>query len=520
MGHAIPALAAIAALSLSQAFAAPAVAAATPLPELRYNGAALAAPSTPPRPQPSGGTPEAPSRSTSAPAVVGYSLGELFPPQLEAWRLTVTRSMPGGALASDALDDDGLGEALYETLLVSSGEGWDLLLAPDGKGRRRRYGSVKAVALEGEACPERNLEAWASWEGVPELKAEIRRWAERSGVTVKTVDVPSIKSKLVTVLRGGGKVPDLVMVQSDYLPDLAWAGALQGLDGLALPAAEPKGKEAFRLGGSLLAAPFYCDTQLVFYAADLVRKAPPDDWTLADMERLARASGAKVPAAWNAYSAYWFLPFALGFGADALVKADGSMDVRHPAYRGALGYLRGAIDRGFLSAMERDAMMAYFSSGKAAFILSGSYSVPEFTRLGLAFGVAPYPLVEAGGRRVAPLLDYKGWAITRTARSPALARRLAQHLSSAGVQASFCGALGKLPANGEAWDLAPVAGTGDYRRALRASYEAGVAVPPAPVYGDFKNASWKLIRLFLAGSMSADETISALATILEARAER
>lgn len=520
MGHAIPALAAIAALSISQAFAVPAFAAATPLPELRYNGATLAAPSNPPRPQPSGEATAAQGPSARAAPAVGYSLGELFPPQLEAWRLTVTRTLPGGALAAEALDDEGLCDALYETLLVSGDHGWDLLLAPDDKGLRRRYASVTTVELAGEACPERSIEVWASWEGVPELKAEIKRWAERSGAAVKVVDVPSIKSKLVTVLRGGGKVPDLVMVQSDYLPDLAWANALQGLDGLALPATAPKGKDAFRLGGELLAAPFYCDTQLVFYAESLVRKAPPDDWTLADMERLARASGAKVPAAWNAYSAYWFLPFALGFGADAIVEADGSMDVRQPAYGRALGYLRGAIDRGFLSAMERDAMMAYFSSGKAAFILSGSYSVPEFTRLGLAFGVAPYPLVEAGGSRVAPLLDYKGWAVTRTARSPALARRLVQHLSSAGVQASFCGALGKLPANGEAWDLAPVAGSGDYSRALRVSYEAGVAVPPAPVYGDFKNASWKLIRLFLAGSMSAEETISALATILEARAER
>ena len=188
------------------------------------------------------------------------------------------------------------------------------------------------------------------------------------------------------------------------------------------------------------------------------------------------------------------------------------MDVRHPAYARALGYLKGAIDRGFLSPMERDAMMAYFTSGKAAFILSGSYSIPEFSRLGLPFGVAPFPRVTAGGKRLAPMLDYKGWAVTRTTKSPVLARRLVQHLSGAGVQAAFCQPQGKLPANDDAWALLPA---GDpYLEASRASYEAGVAVPPEPAYGEFKNASWKLLRLYLGGSMSAGEMLSALATIM------
>jgi len=410
------------------------------------------------------------------------------------------------------VDADDLGDRLYGIYAVEAGPGWDVVLDPGPGGRRERVARVTALGLRGEPCPERALEVWVSWEGVPELKAVIRRWAERAGVKAKVVDVPSVKSKLVTVLRGGGKVPDLVMVQSDYLPDLAQAGALQPLGSLRLPASGTKGERAFTLGGSLLAAPFYCDAQLVFYSSSLVRPAPPADWTLGDMERLAEASGARVGAAWNAYSAYWFLPFVLGFGKDSLIAPDGRMGVRHPAYAKALGYLKEAQSRGFLSAMERDAMMAYFTSGKAAFILSGSYSVPEFRRLGIPFGVAPFPLSSAGGKRVAPLLDYKGWAVTRTSKSPALARRLAQYLSEAGVQAEFCSSQGKIPANEDAWELLPA---GDpYQAVIRASYDAGVAVPPDPAYGDFKNASWKLLRLFLSGSTSADETLAALATIL------
>lgn len=466
---------------------------------LSFNGAALPAPAAAPRPVPTG--------SAAAPAALGYGLGELFPPQLEAWRLEYDgRSGPGSVEADD------LGERLYGIRLVAADGGWDLLLDRAAPGKPERIRGVSRLGLYGDRCPEGSLEVWVSWEGVPELKAEIAAWARRAGVAAKVVDVPSIKSKLVTVLRGGGRMPDLAMVQSDYLPDLAAAGALQPIDGLRLPEASGKGSGAFRLDGRLLASPFYCDAQLVYYSTELVRSAPPADWCLADMARTAAASGARVGAAWNAYSAYWFLPFVVGFGKDGVVGVDGRMDVRHPAYAAALGFLRDSVASGFLEPMERDAMMAYFASGKAAFILSGSYSVPEFKRLGLPFGVAPYPLVSPGGKRVAPMLDYKGWAVTRSAGSPALARRLVQYLSSAAVQASFCYPQGKLPANDDAWDLLPA---GDpYLETLRASYDAGVAIPPAPAYGEFKNASWKLLRLFLDGSIGQKETIDSLATIL------
>ncbi len=438
----------------------------------------------------------------------GYSLGELFPPQLEAWNLQM-RSETG---VETVLKADDLGERLFDMYIVESGKNWDLVLDTGTSGKRERLKGITTLALTGEPCPEKTIEVWVSWEGVPELKAEIRRWAERAGVTAKVVDVPSIRSKLVTVLRGGGKVPDVIMIQSDYLPDLVEAGALQPLDGLSLPSAGDKGKQAFEFSGRLLGAPFYCDTQLVFYSTGLIRQAPSPDWTLADMENLAKASGAQVSAAWNAYSAYWFLPFVVGFGKDSVVGTNGRMDVRHPAYSKALAYLKDSIARKFLTPMERDAMMAYFTSGKAAFILSGSYSVPEFKRLGLPFGVAPFPLVSAGGKRLAPMLDYKGWAITRTTKSPVLSRRLVQYLSNPGVQAAFCEPQGKLPAVESAWSLLPA---GDpYLATIQASWDAGIAVPPDPVYGDFKNASWKLIRLFLGGSTDSDETLSALATIM------
>ncbi len=432
------------------------------------------------------------------------SVGELFGPQFEAWRLEA-----GGRVILDGK----LGERLYELQVQSGRNGWELLLeATDGRPAERIPLGAR-LALYGEACSERDLEVWLSWEGVPELKSEILAWAKEAGVNVKVLDVPSIKSKLIAVQRGGGKIPDLVMIQSDYLADLRDAGSLQELDSLRLPATSAKGKAAFTLDGRLYAAPFYCDAQLVFYSTTLIKTPPPKGWTLADMERLAMASGAPVPAAWNAYSSYWFLPFVAGFGAAPFAQGSGSADFDGPGWLEALAWMKGASERNFLVPMERDAMMAYFSSGKAAFILSGSYSIPEFTRLGLPFAVAPFPLTAAGANPLAPMLDYKGFAVTRNSRSPMLARRLAQYLSSPRMQARFCAPLGKLPANEDAWLFMP--GDGPYLAAVQESYTAGIAVPAHPAYGELKNTLWKLLRLWFDGSLDAGELVSTARTILK-----
>jgi arabinogalactan oligomer/maltooligosaccharide transport system substrate-binding protein len=436
------------------------------------------------------------------PGEQGLSLAGLFPPQVEAWRLEADATI---------LEQDDLGERLHDMFILKTPAGWDLLLDRDGSGNRHRVRDISRLALHGTSSTEKALEVWISWEGVPELKTALAAWGARAGISIKVVDVPSIKSKLVTILRGGGRVPDVVMVQSDYLPDLVAAGALQELDSLVLAADSTKARQAFTLRQRLLAAPFYCDTQLVFYFTRLVGTAPPAGWTLADMEALGKASGAKVPAAWNAYSSYWLLPFVSGFGRDPIIGEDGRMNLGDPAYAKALEYLKEATDRGFLAPMERDAMMAYFSSGRTAFILSGSYSLPEFKRLGLPFGIAPFPLSENGGRPVAPLLDYKGFAVTRGTRNPVLARRLVQYLSIPYVQASFCATQGKLPADQSAWELMP---PDPYRPILEASFKAGIVVPPEPAYGDFKNAMWKLIRLYFNGSISLKETIDAGRKIL------
>jgi len=441
----------------------------------------------------------------------GYSLGELFPQQREAWRLTIRTA--GG---TRSLDGEDLGERLYDMYAVETAGGWDLVLDPGQERSRERLHDVAEVALQGEPCPEKAIEVWLSWEGVPELKAEIRSWAERAGVSAKVVDVPSIKSKLVAVLRGGGKAPDLVMVQSDYLPSFIAASSLQPLDGMDASRLSGKGRDAFTASGRIWALPFYFDAQLVFYNPALLSRRPARTWTLDDMEAEARlvAGSGRTPMAWNAYSAYWLLPFALGFGKAGIEDSDGAVRPDDAGTGKALSWLLRMRDEKLLAVLERDAMMGRFASGETAMILTASYSIPEFERLGIPFGIAAYPTVPETGSPVAPFLDFKGFAVTRASRSPITARRLAAHLTGSGVQQRFTAAVSKLPANSDAWEL--VRSANRYFPELERSAEIGVVVPSSESWSTYKNIMWKMLRFVFAGSMGVDEALAEARRLVDA----
>jgi len=435
----------------------------------------------------------------------GLALSELLPPLIEVWRIDCL-----GAGGTKSWTGDDLADRLSEFYIVESTSGWDLLF------RGTRVVSLRQIDIRGDQSQEGELEVWLSWEGVPELKAEIQRWSSLTGMKVRTVDVPDTRSKFLAVQRGGGRGPDLLMIQSDNVPDLIAAQALQPLDRIDAGGLDEKGKAAFGLDGRLWAMPFYFDTQLVFYDRNQVKTPPDMAWTTADLEKLAAEirAGGKKPLSWNVYSAYWLLSFAMGFGKPAIADPDGGVRPDDPGTKRAISWILAMIDKGYLEPLERDAMVARFAAGDIAMILSGSYSIPEFERIGLDFGVAPYPVVDSTGKPVVPLLDYKGFAMTRTTKAPVSARRLIEHLSGIGVQQRFSAALSKLPANSGAWKVSEKSNR--YNAVLARSAEIGAVIPPSSGYSVYKNTMWKILRFILAGSMKPEAALAEARRLIDA----
>lgn len=428
----------------------------------------------------------------------GYVLGEILPLFTAAYRIEIS-----SAEGRTVLEQEGLGDLLFRSYLLTGEERAELYIA----GRRLR--GVERIAIRGEQLTEGPLTVWLSWEGVDRLKEELRRFAGYHGIELSAQRIPNTGSKLTAVLRGGGELPDLVMVQSSSVAELRDARALQRLDYLDLSYADERGRGAFRLAGGTWAAPFYCDTQMLFYNPELVPGRPAAGWSFAEFEELARRTGQQSgiqPAAWNAYSAYWLSPFLFAFGKERLIEEDGSIVIRDEATRRAVEYLLELRGKGLLKVSERSAMVSDFAAGRTAMILTGSYSIPHFRQLQIPFRPLPLPVNGETGRAAAPFLDFKGFAISRRSRSPILARRFLQFLTGPGLQQRFCAAVHKLPARRDVWP--EMAERLAYFDAMQSSYRQGRAVPPERAYGVYKNTMWKLLRFVFSGRMSVEEVLS------------
>jgi len=346
--------------------------------------------------------------------VPGVTVGELLPLILEVHSITI-ETADGERTNTSGHPAD----FLFKWVLFQSGSAEDGSRS-DGAASNRSawnlytqhmvYEAVRSIEIDGIELPLGELSVWLSWERVDVLEKEIDRFADLFGVHVEVNTIPDTAAKLVATERARGHSADVVLIQSDYLPDLLEIGALQPVPDTG---GTGRGSDAFRKDDRMWAIPLYFDAQLVFYNPELLKGRPQPAWALDDMEDLATtaAERAEAPMAWNAYSAYWLTPFMLGFGKDQIIAEDGQVHVNDEPTHRAVRYLLDLRELGLLRPMERGAMTAYFTSGRAGMILDGSYSIPNLESLGVPFDVAPFPRVESDGTPVRPFLDFKGLAI-------------------------------------------------------------------------------------------------------------
>ncbi|QEN08942.1 extracellular solute-binding protein [Oceanispirochaeta crateris] len=426
----------------------------------------------------------------------GSSLLEILPLMEEVYQMEIQT-----ASETILMNEEALGEFWAESWLIPKKAGLDLIF--NGK----KYDDLVQLKFKGSPMESEKLEIWLSWEGVDLLKEEIQRFARHHNIEIKSIEVPSPDSKLQAVVRARGEVPDLVMIQSSAVEKLVSSRAIQNLNYVQTSSLMDQGVEAFTLNNKLWALPFYYDTQIVFYNKSLIPAPPSANWTLNDMEQIARSIKGQgiYPLAWNAYSSNWLIPFQMSFGKEDLIDANGRISVNDIATKKALEYILNLKDKELLFPMERDAMDALFIAGKIGMIMSGSYGIPYFESLGLNFGVLPYPVNQTTRRPLSPLLDFKAFCMTRQTKHPILSRRLLQYLLSASVQQRFCPALSKLPARTDILELPDIA----YGAlpVLESSMDKGTIIPPLQVYSIYKNNMWKLLRFALSDQMSVQQTL-------------
>jgi ABC-type glycerol-3-phosphate transport system substrate-binding protein len=425
---------------------------------------------------------------------------------IEVWELSL--SSQGNLMK---IEDTHLAECLQNYILVVG--------SIDTSGKYLPITESISIHLQGEISTERSMDVWLSWEGIDELKNEIERFASMHDVDIHMLEVPKISSKLIQTHRGGGAVPDMIMVQSDYVEKLVQSDTIQSLAYFDTQKYNRDGVDSFNLFGVQWAIPFYYDTQILIGNRNIFSKVGLDTNSITTLESLEIAAGeikdyseqqhqSITPMSWNIYSAYWFLPFQLGFGKERLVEPDGTVSVADTPSVNAMDYLLSLIDSSLVSVQERDAMLSQFVSGNTGIIMTASYMIPELEKLDVPYFIIPLPLNQKTDSYITPISDYKGLAIPKRSRNPILARRLIQYLTGLGVQHRFTSSVHKLPAITVVKEL-------DWqdsamRRLVKKSALHARPIPPDRAYSIYKNTMWSMIRLIL------DEKFSSIEGLREA----
>ena len=86
---------------------------------------------------------------------------------------------------------------------------------------------------------------------------------------------------------------------------------------------------------------------------------------------------------------------------------------------------------------QTEGMKNQFIGSKAAMIVDGPWNWATYEASRLNVGQSMLPLIEETGERVAPLVTYKGWTVSKQSLHKLASVELALHLSSESVQKSF-----------------------------------------------------------------------------------
>lgn len=272
-----------------------------------------------------------------------------------------------------------------------------------------------------------------------------------------TVDVALVPfgdaDNLFMTAAQGGEAPDLMRLSSDQLGAI---GEVR-VDGFPLledlrPHLSPveraefdaRSLHAMRYGDALYGLPASQDAlSLVYNKAlfDARGVAYPDaSWTQHDLLEAAQTltyqdvQGLALPVK----SAYWWFGFQAGYNG-SLFNQTGQPTLNSSGSAQALDWLLDLeLEHGVVATgTQTEGMKNQFIGSKAAMIVDGPWNWATYEASRLDVGQAMLPTIAETGERVAPLVTYKGWTVSKQSSHKMAAVDLALFLSSEDVQKSF-----------------------------------------------------------------------------------
>lgn len=367
-------------------------------------------------------------------------------------------------------------------------------------------------------------------EVVRELVPEFERTHPGIRVEVQQIPWTAAHEKLLTAFVGGS-TPDVAQVGNTWVPELAALGAVQALDArVAASSAVDQGDhfpgiwDTNVVDGMLRGIPWYVDTRVLFYRADLLAAVGvhtfPRTWSawLDAMRRVKTAGGAGRYAILMPTDD-WTPPIILGLGRGASLLRDDDRygHFQEPAFAEAFSFYVRMFRDGLAPSLANTQlanMYQQMAEGQFAMHITGPWNLGEFRRrfppeLADAWATAPIPAPDGAPWPGTSLAGGASLVVFARSRHADAAWSFVEYLSAPQTQLRFFELTGDLPAHRGSWEDPRL--RGDARvAAFWEQLQHVRSTPKLPEWEQVATRVWRAAESAVRGQARPDQALEAL----------
>ena len=310
--------------------------------------------------------------------------------------------------------------------------------------------------LEENGNGEIILTIWYTFEGKEEdvfLNSIVQFEEFEKNIKVEAISKPYGSSEQAFVTAAlGDEAPDIMRFSSDqlgYVGKFRQNGfplledLLPYLTPIEREAWDPNAINGMMYEGSLLGLPASQDCLSLIYNKALFDMNdvdhPNNNWTTDDLleTSIALTTGNQHGIAFPSKSPYWWFAFQSGFGGDLFT--DGYSSLTSNGSAESLNFtLNFELEHElFPAGTGVEQMENLFMESKSAMVIDGPWNWAEYQAARLQIGQVLLPLNQDSSDRMSPMVNFKGYSISKQSENKDAAFKLISWLSSASVQKEF-----------------------------------------------------------------------------------
>ena len=261
-------------------------------------------------------------------------------------------------------------------------------------------------------------------------------------------DYSAMIQKYITA-ASAGDAPDIIRIPNDRLGEVAIKGFLETLNPFLTPELSREyffnSLSAMTFENSLYGLPASQDTLMLVYNKDIFSSKnipfPNRTWTTQTLIDVAvqLTDDEHYGLVFPVTSSYWWFPFLIGYGG-TIFDSNGEPAINSLEAQRATSYVMDMIKKYNImpsTVIDEVKMVTLFQEQKAAMIMIGPWKIEEIRNAAVNYGLEILPIVTETGKRLSPLVGYKGYSISKNSLHKDKAFDLIKYLTSDEVTLQF-----------------------------------------------------------------------------------